>query len=132
VVGILSGTPGKEIIIAGGVLRQSDGAVVGDDTVEFIRRFKADVAVIGASALDEDGAVMDYDLREVAVARSIIANARQTILVCDRLKFDRTAPVRICSVADVHAFVTDAAPPRAFAEVCERAGVAIEIARPEE
>lgn len=128
VVGILSGTPGKEIIIAGGVLRQSDGAVVGDDTVEFIRRFKADIAVIGASALDEDGAVMDYDLREVAVARAIIGNARRTILVCDSLKFGRTAPVRICSVADVHAFVTDLPPPAAFADACARAGVTIEIA----
>ena len=89
VVGILSGTPAKEIIITGGVVRQSDGAIVGDEAVEFIRRFKADFAVIGASALDADGAVMDYDLREVAVARAIVANARRTILVCDRLKFER-------------------------------------------
>ena len=128
VVGILSGTPGKEIIIAGGIVRQPDGAIVGDETVEFIRRFKADFAIIGASALDEDGAIMDYDLREVAVARAIVANARRTILVCDRLKFERTAPVRICSVADIHAVVTDAAPPQAFVEACARAGVSIEIA----
>jgi DeoR family glycerol-3-phosphate regulon repressor len=128
VVGILSGTPGKEIILAGGLVRQTDGAIVGDEAVEFIRRFKADVAVIGASALDEDGAIMDYDLREVAVTRAIVNNARRTILVCDRLKFERTAPVRICSVADIHAVVTDAPPPPAFVEACDRAGVSIEIA----
>ena len=130
VVGILSGTPGKEIIIAGGVVRQSDGAIVGDEAVEFIRKFRADFAIIGASALDEDGAVMDYDMREVAVARAIVANARRTILVCDRLKFERSAPVRICDVADIHAFVTDAPPPRPFSEACARAGVSIEIAEP--
>ena len=128
VVGILAGTPGKEIIIAGGIVRQPDGAIVGDETVEFIRRFKVDFAIIGASALDEDGAILDYDIREVAVARAIVANARRTILVCDRLKFERTAPVRICSVADIHAVVTDAPPPHAFAEACARAGVTIEIA----
>ena len=130
VVGILSGSPGKDIILTGGMVRQSDGAIVGDEAVEFIRKFKADIAVIGASALDEDGAIMDYDLREVAVARAIVENARRTILVCDRLKFERTAPVRICSVADIHAFVTDAPPPRAFVEACERAGVAIVVASP--
>ena len=54
---------------------------------------------------------MDYDMREVAVARAIVENARRTILVCDRLKFERSAPVRICDVADIHAFVTDAPPP---------------------
>ena len=74
---------------------------------------------------------MDYDLREVAVSRAIVENARRTILVCDRLKFERTAPIRICSAADIHAFVTDAPPPPAFVEVCARAGVAIEIAAPE-
>ena len=112
VVGILSGTPRKEIILAGGLVRQSDGAIVGDEAVGFIRGFKADFAFIGASALDEDGAILDYDMREVAVARAIIANARRAILVSDSQKFDRSAPVRICGVGDLHAFVTDAAPPR--------------------
>jgi DeoR family glycerol-3-phosphate regulon repressor len=131
VVSILSGTPSKEIILTGGVVRQADGAIVGDEAVEFIRRFRADFAVIGCSALDEDGAIMDFDMREVAVARAIVANARRTILVCDRLKFERTAPVRICSIADVHAVVTEASPPPAFVEACRAAGVTIEIAEPE-
>jgi DeoR family glycerol-3-phosphate regulon repressor len=101
---------------------------VGDEAVAFIGRFKADFAVIGASALDEDGAILDYDMREVAVARAIVENARRTILVCDRLKFERSAPVRICDVADVHAFVTDAAPPPVFAEACARGGVEVAVA----
>jgi DeoR family glycerol-3-phosphate regulon repressor len=131
VAGILSGTFAKDIVLTGGVLRQSDGAIVGDEAVEFIRRFRADYAVIGASAIDADGAVLDYDLREVAVARAIVANARRTILVSDRLKFERSAPVRICDVADIHAFVTDAPPPAEFAAACDRAGVVLEIAAPE-
>jgi len=132
VVSILSGTPRKEIILAGGVVRQSDGAIVGDEAVEFIRRFRADFAIIGCSGIDEDGAIMDFDLREVAVARAIVENARRSILVCDRLKFERTAPVRICAVTDMHAVVTDAPPPPAFAQACARAGVRVEIARPPE
>jgi DeoR family glycerol-3-phosphate regulon repressor len=130
VAGILSGTRAKEIILAGGVVRQSDGAIVGEEAVEFIRRFKADFAVIGASALDGDGAIMDYDLREVAVARAVVGNARRAILVCDRMKFERSAPVRICDVADIHAFVTDAPPPPEFAAACARAGVTVAIADP--
>ncbi len=128
VVNILSGSPGKEIILAGGVVRQSDGAIVGDEAVDFIRKFKVDYAVIGASALDEDGSIMDFDMREVAVARAIVANARRTILVSDHGKFDRTAPVRICTLAEIDAVVTDRAPPPAFAEAGAREGVAIEIA----
>lgn len=44
-------------------MRQSDGAIVGDEAADVIRRFKVDYAVIGASALDEDGSIMDFDMR---------------------------------------------------------------------
>ncbi|MFW8642541.1 DeoR/GlpR family DNA-binding transcription regulator [Rhizobium beringeri] len=60
--------------------------------VDFIRQFKVDYAVIGASAIDIDGALLDYDFREVKVAQAIIANARHVILVADSTKFERTAP----------------------------------------
>ncbi|MEL7466231.1 MAG: DeoR/GlpR family DNA-binding transcription regulator [Pseudomonadota bacterium] len=114
VINTLMGSRAKELILAGGAVRPSDGAIVGEAAVEFISRFKADFAIIGASALDDDGAVLDYDAREVSVARAILKNARTRILVADATKFERTAPVRICDVADVDYFVTDAPPPEAF------------------
>ena len=42
--------------------------------------------VIGVSAIDGDGALLDYDYREVKVAQAIIANARHVILVADSSK----------------------------------------------
>jgi DeoR family glycerol-3-phosphate regulon repressor len=128
VVNILAGSQKKEIILAGGMVRQSDGAIVGDEAVDFIRKFKVDYAVIGCSSLDVDGSIMDFDMREVAVARAIVANARRTILACDHHKFERSAPVRICSVADIDVIVTDRAPPAAFAQVCAQNKVEIQVA----
>ncbi|TIX56631.1 MAG: DeoR/GlpR transcriptional regulator, partial [Mesorhizobium sp.] len=72
--------PSIEVVIAGGVVRGSDGGVVGEAAVDFIRQFKVDYAVIGASAIDHDGALLDFDFREVKVAQAIIANARHVIL----------------------------------------------------
>jgi DeoR family glycerol-3-phosphate regulon repressor len=131
VINILSGSPEKELIIAGGAVRQSDGGIVGEAAVDFVRQFKVDYAVIGTSALDEDGALLDFDNREVSVARAIIANARQTILVADRSKFDRSAPFRICDISSLAAFVTDAPPPRPFLEQCKAAGVELVVAQGE-
>jgi DeoR family glycerol-3-phosphate regulon repressor len=99
-----------EVVIAGGVVRRSDGGIVGEAAVDFIRQFKVDFAIVGTSAIDEDGSLLDYDFREVKVAQAIMANARQVILVADRTKFDRTAPVRIGSVSQVDVFVTDICP----------------------
>src|SRR5690606_13186181 len=41
--------PSIEVVIAGGVVRGSDGGIVGEAAVDFIRQFKVDYAVIGTS-----------------------------------------------------------------------------------
>ncbi|NTJ41876.1 DeoR/GlpR transcriptional regulator [Agrobacterium larrymoorei] len=110
--------PSIEVVITGGVVRGTDGGIVGEAAVDFIRQFKVDFAVIGVSAIDNDGALLDYDFREVKVAQAIIANARHVILVTDSSKFDRTAPVRIGHLSQVHTFITDHCPVPAIKAIC--------------
>jgi DeoR family transcriptional regulator, glycerol-3-phosphate regulon repressor len=110
--------PSIEVVIAGGVVRGTDGGIVGEAAVDFIRQFKVDFAVIGASAIDEDGALLDFDFREVKVAQAIIANARHVILVSDASKFERTAPVRIGHLSQVHTFITDHCPLPGLRTLC--------------
>lgn len=111
---------GIDLVVAGGAVRRSDGGVVGPLAVELIKQFKVDYAIIGASAIDADGALLDYDLNEVHVAQAIMANARTVVLVTDSSKFDRLAPARIGHLRDVDIFVTDRAPSVAFRELCAR------------
>jgi len=120
IISCFVGSQVKELILVGGNVRQSDGAIVGDDAVAFISNYKVDYAIIGASALDDDGAIMDFDGREVAVARAILRNARTKILVADHSKFERTAPVRIASVADLDYVVMDKTPSDQFSEAARR------------
>lgn len=128
VVNILHATPDIEVIVAGGVVRPTDGGVVGEVTVDFIRQFKMDYAIIGTSAIDEDGSLLDYDYREVKVAQAIIENARHTILVADNSKFERSAPVRIGHISQLSTFVTDQPPPRNIAAICSEKEVELLIA----
>ena len=114
-----------EVVIAGGVVRQSDGGIVGEAAVDFIRQFKVDYAIIGVSAIDPDGALLDYDFREVKVAQAIIANARHVILVADSTKFERTAPVRIGQISQVQTFITDHCASPSIREICLQNGVAL-------
>lgn len=115
--------PKIELIMAGGPVRHADGAVIGSAAVDFVRQFRVDYAVIGASAIEEDGTLLDFDYREVQVARAIIDNARQVILVADRSKLERSAPVRIGSMDEVDTFVTDLIPSPSLREVCARHAV---------
>jgi DeoR family glycerol-3-phosphate regulon repressor len=125
---ILREVPTAEVVIAGGLVRHADGGVVGEAAVDFIRQFRVDYAVIGASAIDVDGTLLDFDFREVKVAQAIIETARETILVADSLKLSRRAPVRIGHLAQIDVFVTDQLPPQEILDICAESEVAVEIA----
>jgi DeoR family transcriptional regulator, glycerol-3-phosphate regulon repressor len=125
---ILREVPSAEVVIAGGLVRHADGGVVGEAAVDFIRQFRVDYAVIGASAIDMDGTLLDFDLREVKVAQAIIETAHETILVADAMKLSRRAPVRIGHLAQIDVFVTDQEPPEQIVEICRDNDVRIELA----
>lgn len=125
VVDQLYQNPGIEVVVVGGRVRAVDRAAVGPFAVDFIRNFKVDFAVIGASAIDEDGALLDFDINEVQVSQTIIQNARQVILVADSNKVGRPAPVRIGHLSDVDVFVTDRVTSPRMASVCEAHSVKV-------
>ncbi len=130
-VHIMKNFVGIELIIAGGLVRRSDGGIVGVAAVDFINQFKVDYAVIGVSAIDEDGSLLDYDFREVRVAQAIIANARHVILVADLMKLERSAPVRIGHISQINTVVTDGELPQKLRQACRDHGVEVVIARAE-
>jgi DeoR family glycerol-3-phosphate regulon repressor len=72
---------------------------VGSAAVDFIRQFKVDHAVIGATAIDEEGALLEFDNREVRVSQAIIGTPAGHPGI-RRLKFERSAPVRTAIFRD--------------------------------
>ena len=114
-----------KVMTAGGLVRHEDGGIVGHATEDFVNQFKVDFAVIGCSALDEDGTILDFDVREVRVTRAIINNARSVILVSDGSKFQRKAPVRLGNIGQMDYIVTDLQPPQQLIEICQQQGVKV-------
>ncbi|TDL76564.1 DeoR/GlpR transcriptional regulator [Palleronia sediminis] len=127
----LAANPDCDVVVAGGTLRRSDGGLVGDLTLETIRQFKFDIAVIGCSALDEDGDLLDFDIREAGVTRAILDHSRRTFLVADHSKFRRKAPVRVTNLGRLDAFFTDRPLPRRVVDLCRENGVEIGVTGPD-
>jgi len=111
--------PENTVIIASGEVRSSDGGIIGESAIDFINQFKVDFAVVGVSALDSEGALLDFDYREVKVAQAILSNARHVVLVADVSKHERTAPVRIGHMSQIHTFVTDVCPNAEFRKLLD-------------
>ncbi|MEL7213766.1 MAG: DeoR/GlpR family DNA-binding transcription regulator [Pseudomonadota bacterium] len=118
VANILSGNSDCEVIVTGGALRKSDGGLVGPLTMRSVETFKFDIAVIGCSALDAEGDILDFDMQEVGVSQTILRRARQSFLVADQSKFERSAPVAIGSLREIDMFFTDAYLPGDLAVQC--------------
>ncbi len=128
VANILVGNSDCDIIVTGGQLRRADGGLVGNLAAETIRQFKFDLAVIGCSALDREGDLLDFDIQEVSVSQAILRQSRKTFLVADHTKFARSAPARIASLADIDMFFTDGALPTDLSAACRDWGTQVVLA----
>lgn len=131
VAAILAENRSFEVVIAGGVVRHVDRAIIGEATIDFVRQFRVDFGIIGISGIDADGTLLDYDYREVRVAQAIIENSRQVFLVADHSKFDRKPMTRLGHIGDLDAFFTDKMPPDAVIQTLDRHDVRLYVA-PEE
>lgn len=128
VVNILAQVPTCDVVVAGGNLRQSDGGLVGDLAALAIARFKVDFAVIGTSAIDQGGDLLDFDPEEIRVSQQILGAARVAILAADASKLTRKAPVRVASLAQIDHFVTDRMPSERLANACADWGTKVSLA----
>lgn len=125
IANILAANHSCEIILAGGVLRRADGGIVGGLTVDMVKQFKFDYSVLGCSAIDVDGDLLDFDGQEVIVSNTAIQRSRKVMVVADHLKFERKAPLTICSLADVAVIFTDAKLPGELSARCDTWGTRV-------
>ena len=128
IVNILTQFDNAEIWLAGGKVRNIDSAVIGLNTADFIKQFKVDFAVVGVSAIDNDGALMDFDYEDVLVSKAIFNHCRKLILVADNFKFDSTAPMLIGNISEVDILVTNFKPPTEIINICNTNNIEIVIA----
>ena len=85
----------RAVRVTGGVVRGADGSLVGEAALRQVGLYRFDHAPIGSSAVEPDGAVMDFDAEKVAVKHAATAAARARSLLATRRKFALTAHIRI-------------------------------------
>ncbi|MCC6306737.1 MAG: DeoR/GlpR transcriptional regulator [Rhodobacteraceae bacterium] len=105
--GTMAAYPNVEVAIAGGLIRSADGMITGEEAEALVRRYKMDFTVMGISAIDEDGVLLNFDHPNARVVQAMIGSSRQVILVADSTKFERRAPVRVATLEQVGWLVTD-------------------------
>ena len=128
IANILMANTGCEIILTAGILRRIDGGLVGGLTAELVKQFRFDFSILGCSAIDSDGDLLDFDSQEIVVSQTALKQSRSVIVIADHLKFKRTAPLKICSLSAVDKLFTDVALPTNFLNECKQWGTDVVVA----
>jgi DeoR family glycerol-3-phosphate regulon repressor len=117
-----------DIHILGGRYEGDVSEVLGPIAIDQIGQFRADYAVLTVGAIDESGGVMDFNTDEASIARAMIRNARNLVVLADHSKLDRTALVHVCALKVVTTLITDLPLPEPLAVAFASAGVKVVVA----
>jgi DeoR/GlpR family transcriptional regulator of sugar metabolism len=126
VAGELAGAAAR-VVLCPGDLSGRERGVYGPETIAFLSRFHADIALIGASGLTAEGPT-EVESRASWVKRTMLDRARRRVLLVDRTKFDAAHLEIVCPLARLTDLVSDRAPAGPLARALGAAGTRLIVA----
>lgn len=107
VINELVNHPNIELIVIGGMLRQTELSMVGHIAEHDVGEFRADKVFMGMRAVDaRHGFTNDY-LPETMTDRAILSIAPQVIVVADHTKFGKVSSVLVGQITIADVIITD-------------------------
>lgn len=122
----LMGNKGVNISILGGAFDDYSHAILGNTAIEQIKRYQANKAFIGVSALSEVGITTDTELdalQKMAMAKQ----AKKVICITSFTKFNTQSMYQSCSWSDIDLIITDKTPPKNILKLIEENDVELMV-----
>lgn len=108
---MLARTKAIKTVLIGGEVEANDEAAFGLDSMDIIRKYRVDLAFIGAGGISDEGDFTDYSRIAAEQRALMLASGRKAYVLADRTKFSRRTPVIIHVAAQqLTGFITDALP----------------------
>lgn len=114
-----------EVLLLGGRLRASSPDLAGAITEMNLENLRADVAFLGADAIDRTGAVYQTCPEVARMLTKMAASAGRVYVIADGSKLGQTALWRFGRLSDWAALITDASADRSLLASLKKAGVRI-------
>jgi DeoR/GlpR family transcriptional regulator of sugar metabolism len=95
------------LIGIGGTLEKTTLSMEGPMALKSIDNYYADKTLFSVRAISRERGVMDTRDQSAEIKKRMIDNAKQSILVADASKFDRSAMVRIIGMKDIDMVITE-------------------------
>jgi DeoR family transcriptional regulator of aga operon len=125
VVNVLASHPGIELIVIGGMLRQSELSMVGHVAEQAVREFRADKVFMGMYAVDPDCGFTNDFPPEILTDRAILAISPRVIVLADHSKFERVSSMLVAPVTAAKTIITDSTTPQTSIEQLREHGIKV-------
>jgi len=121
---------GVDLLLLGGLLRRESPDLIGGITESNLENLHADIAFIGADAVDETGGAYNQSLPVARMLQKMTAATDSFYVVADSSKLGKKAMVRFGELRQAAGLITDSGISPAMHESLKNAGVNLIIASP--
>ena len=94
-------------LCTGGQILNHSLSYVGHHAEEFVRSINADLLFFSCHGLNEEGLLTDLAMEEVHLRQTMLKQAKQKILLCDKSKYNKTYFYTLCRKEDVDVIITE-------------------------
>lgn len=122
------GTPGVNIILPGGNLRNTTGSITGFIAYETLEKINLQKAFLGAWGISLMAGLTDTNLQEVELKRAVIKRCQEVIIVLDGSKFGQTGLASFATVDEISCIVTDDRAPVEMVRTFRQRGIEVMVA----
>ncbi|MDB5059947.1 MAG: hypothetical protein JWO59_3419 [Chloroflexi bacterium] len=114
-----------DVAILGGWLRHAELTMLGHLTTQALQDLRADQIFYGIFGIDMDQGLTGTYIREVQTDRTLIAAARELVVLADSSKFSQSGPARVLPIDAISTLVTDVDAPAESLQTLRDRGVTV-------
>jgi len=123
----LSFAPEVTTIVVGGILRRRTSSLVDVLTPNLLRRLHVDIAFMSCRGYTLANGMMESDLREAQLKRSMAQASQQTIALIDHSKFGEAFTASSLLPEEITLMISDASLPEETRKHINHAGIKLEL-----
>jgi len=96
-----------EVLFAGGRLLKNSFVTIGNDAIQFFRKFRADLCFLGICSIHPDLGVTGPDFEESEVKTAMINSAQKVVALATVEKLGTAEAYRVCETEKLSIIITD-------------------------
>ena len=107
IVNILEAHEKVEVLFAGGRLLKNSFVTIGNETIQFLKKFRADICFLGICSIHPDLGVTGPDYEESEVKKVMIESSREVIALSTIEKLGTAEAYYVCPTNQLTSIITD-------------------------